>query len=56
MIALRPFTAIFISVLLSLLPAFHSPSGTDITSINSWFTSSDNVSGDVFGARQVVRS
>ena len=51
MIALRPFTAMLISVVLSLLPAFQSPPGTDTTSTSSWFTSSDNASGDVFGAR-----
>jgi hypothetical protein len=51
MIALRPFTAMLISVVLSLLPVFQSPAGTDTTSITSWFTSTDNASGDVFGAR-----
>jgi hypothetical protein len=51
MIALRPFTAMLISVVLSLLPAFQSPAGTDTTSTTSWFTSSDNASGDVFGVR-----
>lgn len=49
MIALRPFTALFISVVLSLLPTFQTPTVTDTTSITSWFTSNDNVSGDVFG-------
>jgi len=51
MIALRPFTAVLISVVLSLLPAFQSPAGTDTTSTTSWFTSSDNALGDAFGVR-----
>ena len=51
MIALRPFTAMLISVVLSLVPAFQSPSAPDTTPITSWFTSSDNVSGDAFGVR-----
>jgi FG-GAP repeat len=51
MIALRPFTAVLISVVLSLLPAFQSPAATEITSITPWFTSSDNAPGDAFGVR-----
>ena len=49
MIALRPFTALFISIVLSLLPALQTPTGTGTTSITSWFTSNDNAVGDVFG-------
>jgi hypothetical protein len=41
MITLRPFIAMLISVVLSLLPA--------TTATSSWFTSNDNASGDFFG-------
>jgi len=46
MIALRPFTAALISVVLSLLPAT-----TNAAMTSSWFTSNDNATGDFFGAR-----
>jgi len=44
MIALRPFAAAVISVVLALLT-------TNITPTSSWFTSNDIVSGDFFSAR-----
>ena len=51
MFALRPVTALLCSILLTLLPVFSIPAETDVVSISSWFTSTDNALGDGFGAR-----
>jgi FG-GAP repeat len=54
MIALRPFVAILLSFVSTLIPVFQSPATTVTTSTTFWFTSSDNVSGDVFGVRMAM--
>ena len=51
MTPLRPVAAMFVSFVLSLLPAFQSPAATETTSITPWFTSGDNAPGDAFGVR-----
>lgn len=51
MIALRPFTAVLISVVLPLLPALRRTAATETTSMTPWFTSGDNAPGDAFGVR-----
>jgi len=51
MLALRPFTVVLISVVLSLLPTFQNAGTTNVTLTNTWFTSSNNASGDNFGVR-----